>query len=422
MGNPIDNALLVLPWARYDRDPAGLDIPLLLTVNAAEDLRRGQQPAVGRGSGLSPAGAPAARRRRSASLRDQEPARVPPQDPRHRRARHRQLAGPDDVDVAFRHAPPPEATDGPACADPDVGTPAVCSPHTVATLDGLPECFTVNDCPAPYGCHATGDDDGSKRCGCASDSQCPLRPDLRAGQQALRRQSQEPGRGPRRHRRRQQRLRRLGLHLLRGRPRGRPRDGIPRQCHAARRGPDPAGAQLPHLDRLPVGRQRALAGRRQADLPAELGARRSRWPSPSPAPRSRSTSTATSTPGSAARRPASTARPRRRRRPRRAVHSAPWSPPRPCSRRTPQPGRSSAAWTWPVPTSAIPPGSQRVTFGPLDRTTCAQANTTCEIPLSPGRTDGRRPRVRDPRRAAGRLAGPLDDAARPRSSTRPPPA
>ena len=177
MGEPIEDAKLVLPWARYDRDPLGQDIPLVLTVNADDgidevskvDVHRGPvyrqlvRPQLG-GVGLH---AFTINTRREC----------------HRLIRGIVIIGAtklpvSSVDLEFKHAR--HATDDGNLCEPEPAIPpapnippALCSPTTVVTLDGLPECISVNDCPAPYGCHETDADDGSKRCGCNRDSECP---------------------------------------------------------------------------------------------------------------------------------------------------------------------------------------------------------------------------------------------------------
>ncbi|MBK9755194.1 MAG: hypothetical protein IPO88_17160 [Nannocystis sp.] len=161
---------VVLPWARYDRDKAGMDIPLLLAISADDGLDEDTSVQVYRGLIYRQL--------------------VRPQLPgvgthaftmESRRECHRKIYGTllltdksvptSPADISFRHARrDPEA--GAICDPaPETGTPAVCSPQTVAALDSLPECITVNDCPPPYGCHSSGD---SKRCGCDRDDECPL--------------------------------------------------------------------------------------------------------------------------------------------------------------------------------------------------------------------------------------------------------
>ncbi len=174
MGKPIEGPRLELPWARYDRDPLGNDIPLLLRINATDALDEGSQIFVYRG--------PVYRQIVRPQLAGVGVYDFAIQTRRecHRKVRGSVVVGADNtpvsgVNVEFRHIGRDPA-DGPICdPQPEEGSPAVCSPRTIAALDGLPECITVNDCPAPYGCHATGDDDGSKRCGCDRDSQCPSR-------------------------------------------------------------------------------------------------------------------------------------------------------------------------------------------------------------------------------------------------------
>lgn len=166
----IEGPLVSLPWARYDRDKNGADIPLLLVVSPDDGLDpetfiqnyrglvyrqlvRPQLPGVG-------TYAFDIRTRRECHRRIHGTLRVTdgaiPQSP---------------ADISFRYARR-SPDDGPICDPaPETGTPAVCSPQTIAALDSLPECITANDCPRPYGCHTSGDE---KRCGCDSDDQCPL--------------------------------------------------------------------------------------------------------------------------------------------------------------------------------------------------------------------------------------------------------
>lgn len=175
MGVPLpEPAEVVLRWSRYDTKDVGADKPLLVLITPDD--------------GFDPIDPLLAVRRgliyRQLVRPQLEGAGVHAFKLRSHRDCHRKIHGavfltdsskPSFVtDVEFQHAPRDPA-DGPICeAEPETGTRAICSPQTIATLDGLPECITVNDCPAPYGCHATGDEDGSKRCGCASDSECPL--------------------------------------------------------------------------------------------------------------------------------------------------------------------------------------------------------------------------------------------------------
>lgn len=166
----LEDPLISVPWARYDRDKDGNDTPLLLAITADDGLDPDTNIQVYRGLVYRQL--------------------VRPQLPgvgthtfamRTRRECHRKIHGtlrltdggvpPSPADISFRHArrdPDAGAICDPA---PESGTPAVCSPQTIAALDSLPECITGNDCPRPYGCHTSGD---SKRCGCDSDDECPL--------------------------------------------------------------------------------------------------------------------------------------------------------------------------------------------------------------------------------------------------------
>ena len=171
MGQPLSGDSVSISWARYDRDPLGQDIPLLLQVTPDDGIDPKTVIDVHRGLVY----------RQLVRAQLEEGAGVHGFEITTRRECHRRIngtvlvdggeppAGP--VDVEFRHA----ARDpmlGPICeAMPESGTAAVCSPQTI-TPNALPECITVNDCPAPYGCHAV-DDGEDRRCGCTSDDQCP---------------------------------------------------------------------------------------------------------------------------------------------------------------------------------------------------------------------------------------------------------
>jgi hypothetical protein len=176
MGAPIDDPAIVLPWARYAQEDADADIPLLLMVSAEDGLDEATNIFVHRGLVY----------RQLMRPQLMSGAGVHDFTIHTRRECHRKIqgsvilasGGPADaiVDLQFTHARR-DAEAGAICdPEPETGTPAVCSPQTLASpdgADGLPECITVNECPAPYGCHPTGEDDGSKRCGCDRDEQCP---------------------------------------------------------------------------------------------------------------------------------------------------------------------------------------------------------------------------------------------------------
>jgi hypothetical protein len=171
-GQPLARDDVSVKWARYDRDPLGQDIPLLLQVTPDDgpdpittvDVRRG----------------PVYRQLVRAQLEEgagEHAFEIRTRQECHRRINGTVLVGEAmvpgaPIDVEFRHAGrDPEL--GPICEEmPASGTEAVCSPQTITPGD-LPECITVNDCPAPYGCHPVGDE-SAKRCGCTSDDQCPL--------------------------------------------------------------------------------------------------------------------------------------------------------------------------------------------------------------------------------------------------------
>ena len=174
MGNPVDeaDARLTLPWARYDRDPLGNDIPLLLGVIA--------EPGVDEISGVDVHRGPVYRQLVRPQLAGVglHAFTIHTRRECHRKIRGAVVIGADGtpvsgVNLEFRHARH-DPGEGDFCdPEPEAGTPALCSLQTIVPNGGLPECITINDCPAPYGCHATGDDAGSKRCGCTSDGQCP---------------------------------------------------------------------------------------------------------------------------------------------------------------------------------------------------------------------------------------------------------
>jgi len=58
---------------------------------------------------------------------------------------------------------------------PATGTPAVCSPQTLARVSAYKPvpCTAKNQCPQLLGCYPTEADDGSRACGCGSDAECP---------------------------------------------------------------------------------------------------------------------------------------------------------------------------------------------------------------------------------------------------------
>ncbi len=176
MGAPIEDPAIVVPWSRYAQEDVAADIPLLLMVSAEDGLDEATKTFVHRGLVYRQL------------MRPQLPGGAGLHDftIRTRRECHRKVQGSvilasggltgAIVDLQFTHARR-DADAGAICdPEPETGTPAVCSPQTIASpdgADGLPECITVNECPAPYGCHPTGKDDGSKRCGCDRDEQCP---------------------------------------------------------------------------------------------------------------------------------------------------------------------------------------------------------------------------------------------------------
>ncbi|MBA3550338.1 MAG: hypothetical protein H0T76_28015 [Nannocystis sp.] len=82
---------------------------------------------------------------------------------------------PVSIGVELVHARRTPA-DGPVCdPEPATGTPAVCSPQTLARASGYKPvpCTAKNQCPQQLGCYPTGDDDGSRVCGCDTDAECP---------------------------------------------------------------------------------------------------------------------------------------------------------------------------------------------------------------------------------------------------------
>lgn len=161
---------VVVPWARYEREDDGNDIPLLLAIDADDALDPDTNIQVNRGIVY-----------RQLVRPQLEGVDTHAFEMHTRRECHRKINGDvllvdgstpqNPVDLSFRHARrDPEA--GAICdPEPETGTPAVCSPQTIAALTSLPECITANDCPRPYGCYPSGD---SKRCGCDSDDECPL--------------------------------------------------------------------------------------------------------------------------------------------------------------------------------------------------------------------------------------------------------
>lgn len=166
----IEDPLVSLPWARYDRDKDGNDIPLLIAINLDNGLDEDTFMQINRGLVYRQLVRPQLAGVGNYTFVMQT-----------RRECHRGVHGTlrltdgsvpsTPVDISFRHARRDPAA-GPICDPaPETGTPAICSPQTIAALDSLPECITANDCPRPYGCHSSGD---SKRCGCDSDDECPL--------------------------------------------------------------------------------------------------------------------------------------------------------------------------------------------------------------------------------------------------------
>lgn len=84
-------------------------------------------------------------------------------------------ASPVPISVELVHARR-EPAPGPICdPEPASGTPAVCSPATIARVSDYKPvpCAAKNQCPQPLGCYPTGAGDGSRACGCGSDSECP---------------------------------------------------------------------------------------------------------------------------------------------------------------------------------------------------------------------------------------------------------
>lgn len=167
----IADPVVSLPWARYDRDKNGNDPPLLMVMNLDDALDPETFIEQNRGRIYRQLVRP-----QLTGVGNFNFAMAS------RRECHRKIHGTlhlsdgstpsSPATITFRHArrdPDAGAICDPA---PETGTPAVCSPQTLAALDRLPECITANDCPRPYGCHSDGDD--GKRCGCDSDDECPL--------------------------------------------------------------------------------------------------------------------------------------------------------------------------------------------------------------------------------------------------------
>jgi hypothetical protein len=164
---PVVDPKVVLPWAREEE---GNNIPLLLSIKADDALDPDTNIQVNRGIVYRQLVRPQLSRVDTHVFKMQT-----------RRECHRKVNGdvilidgsvPQyPVDLSFRHAR--RDPEGGAVCDPEpaTGTPAVCSPNTIAPFDALPECITAKECPKPYGCHTSGD---SKRCGCDRDEECPL--------------------------------------------------------------------------------------------------------------------------------------------------------------------------------------------------------------------------------------------------------
>ncbi len=184
-GEPLDPLpTLVLPWAHYDSNDKSPSYgsaapeperPLLITISADDVIDPVGNSEIQRGivyrqlvrEQLALAGTHAF------TLRSDRDC-------------HRKLHGtalvvgegtppPVSIGVELVHARRTPA-DGPICdPEPATGTPAVCSPQTLARASDYKPvpCTADNQCPQSLGCYPTGDDDGSRVCGCNSDAECP---------------------------------------------------------------------------------------------------------------------------------------------------------------------------------------------------------------------------------------------------------
>jgi len=186
MGQPLDPLpVIVLPWAHYDsndRSPSYTipgpepERPLLVQISPEDGLDPNLNIDVQRGIVWRQL------------VREQQALSGTHAFNLHtERDCHRNLTGtarvigentnaesPVPISVELVHArrdPAPGAICDP---EPAIGTPSVCSPTTIARVSDYKPvpCTAKSQCPQPLGCYPTDADDGSRACGCGSDSEC----------------------------------------------------------------------------------------------------------------------------------------------------------------------------------------------------------------------------------------------------------
>lgn len=187
-GKPLDPLpVIVLPWAHYDSNDKSPgysgpgpepERPLLVTINADDGLDPNVNVDVQRGVVY-----------RQLVREQQALSSTHTFNLRTDRDCHRNLYGTARVIGEGTDAPSPvpigvelfhirrDPAPGPICdPEPATGTPAICSPDTIARVSDYKPvpCTAKNQCPQPLGCYPTDANDGSRACGCGSDSECPM--------------------------------------------------------------------------------------------------------------------------------------------------------------------------------------------------------------------------------------------------------